>query len=255
MIDYSKLIPTEYWNKPDKCGQLVKDSYNGKGLMAYIPYGFHRDNQYDIFYFKMGTNNKCEQFWNYPPYVSHFEYVVDNLIDRCIIKPCIIISIDGNPPNKGWLQTNALGMVKYVESKVRSYADRNVEPSNLIATRNHRAVGGWSLGAIECRTTLINGIGNDFYKMFGYWDIQSGYNATGMATIDPSVLVRCVCGSRDDGGCVVFTSQCLKFFNDIPKLRNDKAQIVSGYTHSIQYQIRYFYNALIEFMQKATNQS
>ena len=248
MIDFSKLIPADFWNKCDKCGQLVADSYNNKGLMAYLPYGFHRDNQYDIFYFKLGTNNKAAQLFNYPPYVNHFEYVLDNLIDRCIIKPCIVIAIDGNRPNQGWLQTNALGLVQYVETKVRSFADRNVEAANLIKTRSHRAVGGWSLGAIECRTMLINGTHNDFYKIFGYYDIQSGYNATGMATIDPAVLVRCVCGSRDDGGCVVFTSQCLKYFTEMPKLKKDKAQIVSGYTHSIQYQVRYFYNAIQEFM-------
>lgn len=248
MIDYSKPIPAEYWNKPSKCGQLVADSYNGKGLMAYLPYGFHRDKKYDIFYFKLGTYGKAIQLFDYPPYTHHFDYVLDNLIDRCIIKPCIVISIDGNLPNRGWLQTNALGLVQYVESKVRSYADRNVEAGNLIGTRAHRAVGGWSLGAIECRTMLINGIHNDFYKMFGYWDIQSGYTPEGMQTIDPSVLVRCVCGSRDAGGCIVFTSQCMKYFTEIERLKADKAQIVNGYEHSIQYQVRYFYNAIQEFM-------
>ena len=237
MLDYSKPIPKEYWKKTANGGVLVEDHYGGKTLMAYLPFGFHRDKQYDIFYFKMGMGNTAKQFWSFPPYTSHFEYVIDNLIDRCIIKPCIIISIDGERED-GWLQYNALGLVKYVESKVRSFADRDMSPANLIKTAGHRALGGWSLGSIESEEILKNTCRNDYYKMFGFYDIQSGYTAKGMDKISKEPFVGCVAGSADDPKCVAFTKACAAFDTV------DKAQIVPGYTHAIQFQVRYFYNAI-----------
>ena len=114
MLDYSIPIPAEYWNKIEQGGNLTDDAYAGKKICIYTPYGYDPNQKYDIFYFKMGTNNPARQFWTFSGQTSHFEYVIDNMIFRNEIKPCIIVSIDGNKPNTGCLQYNAEGLIYYV---------------------------------------------------------------------------------------------------------------------------------------------
>lgn len=236
MLDYSIPIPTEYWNTFSEGGKLTDDKFNGKGLCIYTPKDYNPEKKYDIFYFKMGTNNPARQFWTFKGQTSHFEYVIDNLIAKGEIKPCIIVSIDGNKPNTGWLQDNAQGLINYVESKYSTF-------NNPL----HRAIGGWSLGSIEVRTMLVNDKKNDFYKLFNWYDIQSGYNANKMDKIDPLPFVGCVAGSKDDGGCITFTKTCDKYFKANSMLNKNTAQIVNGYKHYIKYQLNYFYNAIKYF--------
>jgi hypothetical protein len=241
-MDYSIPIPKEYWKPCEHQGTLVQDRFNGKDLVAYLPYGYTKEKEYPIFYFKMGMNNSAMQFWTFLPYTNHFEYVIDNLIERGEVHPCVIVSIQGNAGGeKGWLQENAYALICYVEGKVRTYAKGDA--SKIIESAPYRAVGGWSMGSIETRTMLVDDLKNGFWKMFGYYDIQSGYNSKKMNTISDIPLVRCVCGSNDDPNCVKFTKDCEKFF----KCTKNIAQIVKGYTHSIQYQVAYFYNAIQDF--------
>ena len=247
ILDYSEKIPDSYWQKPAQCGQLVEDNYNGKGLCAYLPFGFDNKTPLNVAYFAMGTNNKATQFFNWPGYFKNFNHVIDNLIQNGEIEPVVIVVIDGNKPNTAWLKYNALGLVQYVEGKVLSYANLDTSIPSLVNSSVHRSCGGWSLGSIDLARLVVNDIGNDFYKLFHWYNIQSGYNATGMDKIDPDLFVSCVCGSADDGGCVTFTSQCMKYFNQNPPLNHDVAQIIRGYTHMISYQLNYFYCAIRYF--------
>lgn len=244
MLDYSIPIPREYWEKTDG-GAIVHDQYNGRRLCVYLPKDYDGEKQYDIFYFKMGMNNTSEEFWNFPGHISHFEYVIDHMIAEKEIKPCVIVSIDGEKLGGSWLPENAYSLICYVEGKVHSYADKDAE--KIISSRKHRAIGGWSLGSIECRTMLVDAKRNGYYKAFGKWDIQSGYNSDGMSGIDPEVFVGCAAGSRDAVGCVAFTRDCKAIFERTPALQKNYAQIVPGYTHAIEYQVRYFYNAIRHF--------
>lgn len=241
MLDYSKPIPSEYWQRIEHGGQLVSDSYKGKRLSIYVPYGYDSNKEYPIFYFKMGTNNKAEQFWTYPGITSHYEYVIDNLIERGEIEPTIIVVIQGNPAGGSWLPENAYGLICYIEGRYRSYA--RGDAAKIVESAPHRAVGGWSLGAIECRTVLVNDRKNDFWKCFGWYDIQSGYNSKGMNKISNIPFVGCAAGTNDDPSCVKFTADCMKYFQGT----KDTAQVVRGYTHMIKYQLAYFYNAIRYF--------
>lgn len=241
-IDFSKPIPQEYWQACKNQGTLVNDSFGGKNLCIYIPFGYDAGKPYDIFYFKMGTNNTASQFWFWKGYNPHFNYVIDNLIDRCIIKPCIIVSIDGNKAGKDWLSDNAYSLLCYVEGKYTTYAYKDA--ARIIDSAPHRAIGGWSLGAIECRNILVNEKRNDYWKSYGFFDLQSCYNAKQMETISPIPVVACVAGSKDDPSCVAFTNACKNIFSTNAPLRKNHAQIVNGYTHAINYQIAYFYNAI-----------
>jgi len=242
-MDYSKPIPKEYWRPCEHQGTLVQDSFGGKNLVAYLPHGYSKEKEYPIVYFKMGTNNTAMQFWSYLPYTSHFEYVIDNMIERGEIYPCVIVSIDGNSAGKSdWLPKNAYALICYVEGKVRTYAKGDA--SKIIESAPFRAVGGWSLGAIEVRNILVNDYGNDFWKFFGVYDIQSGYNSKKMSIISDIPFVGCAAGSNDDPNCVRFTKDCEKYF----KGTKNVAQIVRGYSHAIQFQVAYFYNAIQNFV-------
>ena len=240
-LDYSVKIPKEYWNPIQNKGKLVTDTYCDRKIVAYIPYGYDKTKPYFISYFKLGTNNKAENFFNWPGYVNHFEYVLDNMIANGDIQPTIVVSIQGNPPNTPWMQSHALGLIQYVESKLSTYAKFDVSPGNLIATADYRMVCGWSLGSIEITRMLCNDLCNDYYKAFGYYDIQSGYNPTGMNKIDPKPFVGVVAGSADDPSCVRFTNQCANYFATVPELNKNIAQVIAGYTHMITYQLNYFY--------------
>lgn len=247
MLDYSKQIPTEYREECAHKGKLVLEKYKGKTIDVYIPYGYSPEKMYPIFYFKMGWGNTAKQFFTYEGYTSHFEYVLDNLIDREEIEPCIVVSIDGETKGS-WLPENAYGLICFVEGKLTTYACRDA--NKIIESAPHRAVGGWSYGAIECRTMLVNERNNDFWRYFGWYDIQSGYNSSGMNSISGIPFVGCVAGSNDDPKCVRFTADCAKFFMEKEKLKKDHAQIVSGCRHAINFQVRYFYNAIRYFFQK-----
>lgn len=251
MLNYSIPIPKKYWTAVDQGGKVVMDSFKGHNLACYLPFGFTADKKYDIFYFKMGTNNKASQFWNWPGYVNNFNYVIDNLIANGEIKPCVIVVIDGEKPNQSWLPANAYDLICYVEGKVLSYA--NKDPNQIIPSAPHRAVGGWSLGSIECRTMLVNEKKNDYWKMFGWYDIQSGYNATNMDKISPIPFVGCAAGSVDDPNCVKFTKTCKKYFTQKQELLKNVAQIVPGYSHMITCQLNYFFNAIQFFFGPSTD--
>lgn len=235
MLDYSIPIPKDYKTPANRRGTLVKDRYKDKNLVIYVPHGYTSEREYPVFYFKMGTNNTAGQFWNYLGYTKDFNNVIDHLIENNEIQPCIIVSIDGNGAgNSKWLPENAYGLICYVEGKYQSYAMGDA--AKIISSAPHRAIGGWSLGAIECRNILVDK--PEIAKCFGWYDIQSGYNAKGMDKIDTLPFVGCVAGSADDPPCVTFTKTCMGYTTV------DLAQIVKGYTHLITYQIAYFYNAI-----------
>lgn len=246
MLDYSIKIPQGYWSPTNgQGGTLVDDSYAGRNFCTYLPFGYSDQNKYDVFYFKMGTNNTGRQFFTFSGQTSHFEYVLDNLIANEEIRPCIVVAVNGEKPNGSWLPANAEGLIYYVEGKYSTYMNR--AKNQVIPSAPHRALGGWSLGSIEARTILVNDLKNDFYKFFNWYDIQSGYNAKKMNTIDPLPFVGCAAGSKDDGGCITFTKTCATYFAQNPALNKNTAQIVNGYQHYIKYQLNYFYNAIKYF--------
>lgn len=246
MLDYSIQIPSEYWNSTNgQGGTLIDDSYNNRKFCIYLPYGYTDENKYDIFYFKMGTNNTGRQFFTFNGQTSHFEYVLDNLIAKNIIKPCIVVAINGERPGGSWLPINAEGLIYYVEGKYSTYMEKT--KAKVIESASHRALGGWSLGSIEARTLLVNDKKNDFYKFFNWYDIQSGYNSKNMDKISAVPFVGCAAGSSDDGGCITFTKNCASIFSKNESLNKNVAQIVAGYKHYIKYQLNYFYNAIQYF--------
>ena len=246
MIDYSVKIPEAYWKRTKHCGTLVDDAYNGKGLCIYLPDGYDPGNAYDIFYFKMGTNNTARQFWTFKGHTSNFENVIDHLIENGEIRPCIIVSIQGNSAGMSdWLPDNAYGLLCYIEGKYTTYAYRDA--AKIITSAPHRAIGGWSLGAIECRNVLVNEKRNDFWKAYGWFDLQSGYNPAKMDTISEVPFVGCVAGTADDPKCVTFTKKCAVYFAKDKKYEKNHAQLVPGYSHAIMYQLNYFYNAVKYF--------
>jgi hypothetical protein len=249
MLDYSKQIPANYWDPRENAGALILDQYKGRTIDIYLPFGYTAEEMYDIFYFKMGTNNTAQQFWSFPGHTKRFEHVIDNLIDNGEIRPCVIVSIQGERPGRSkWLPENLYGLICYVEGRVMTYAKKNADL--IIESAPHRALGGWSLGAIECRNVLVDDRKNEFWKMIGWFNMQSGYNANGMQNISGTPFVGCAAGGYDDAGCVMFTKTCANIFGKTERLKKNHAQIVPGYTHAIDFQVRYFYNAIRYFFKK-----
>lgn len=236
-LDYSVPIPSNYKSSTIQKGSVSYDSFNGRTIGIYTPYGYNAATAYSIFYFKMGMNGTAQQFWN-----GGLGNIIDNLILNGEIKPIIFVTIQGESGSNVWLNPNIGGLVSYVESKYHTYG-----------TPSTRALGGWSQGSIEVENVLVNSNKNNYYQLFAWFDIQSGYSNSGMYTIDSSPFVGVVAGSKDDPPCITFTKAVAEKWAANPSYSKNVTQIVDGYDHYQTSQLNYLYNA-IRFIFSASGQ-
>ena len=169
LISETLPVPDGYGQEADERGSIVCIDYDtrdyAKGTGAartntayvYLPYGYDTQRRYNILYFVHG---------HYSTAASTFEDedgAVRKLLDQMIahgdIDPMIVVTpsynyrqptpnyADADPYCRALPQELVNDLIPVVESRYRTYAE-TTDAEGIEASRNHRAIGGFSMGAV-----------------------------------------------------------------------------------------------------------
>ena len=163
-------IPSDYFDNSQHPGSIVTLSYDSKDYLRdeaqitktaeiYPPYGYDEGGEecYNILYLMHGVSGAAGEFFNVIG--GRLKKMLDNMIDRGDIEPLIVVSATLYNANSDMSFNGSLdemrvfhndfreNLMPAVESAYRSYA-RSVSEEDLIASRDHRAFGGFSMGSV-----------------------------------------------------------------------------------------------------------
>ena len=170
--EYISPVPEEYFVPSDHPGQVVEITYDSrdytsasepaiqKTAYVYLPYGYDENNpetRYDILYLMHGWTMTAGDFFD--PAQSGIVPMLDHMIENGDIPPLIVVcaTFDAQNQSQGFsrsveelsvfhrdLREN---LIPFVESRYHTYA-QSVSEEDLQSSREHRAFGGFSLGAV-----------------------------------------------------------------------------------------------------------
>ena len=167
---YTKSIPNEYFINSNHRGKVTKIKYSSKDYATnskniikeayvYTPYGYDENNKnikYNIIYLMHGWTMTSEHYI----YKCNIITLLDNMIQKKIIEPLILVSATfdaENKPQDFGLSVKELrvfhkdfreNLIYAVETKYNTYANRSKNIQDYINSREHRAFGGFSLGSV-----------------------------------------------------------------------------------------------------------
>ena len=186
-------IPDEYFKVSDQPGTLTDlyyDTYESfsykekskplkKRAVVYLPYSYTENQKYDVFYLMHGGWGDETTILGTPNQPSIFKNVIDNAIAAGEIKPLIIVCPTYNNTNENGLDSanfslamqltrnysNELlnDLIPAVEGTYSTYA-ASTSAYDLIASRDHRGFGGFSMGAVATWRTFQYGL--DYFRYF-----------------------------------------------------------------------------------------
>ncbi len=145
-----------------------------KGAWVYLPHGYDASQKYNILYLMHG-GNFMEEWWFklFPDTVT----ILDNMVAKGICKPCIIVTptfyrgeydkegINEDRPEQFWQELRK-DLIPAVEKKYSTYCGGDVSDANLVATRQHRAFAGLSMGSMTTyRAALYRNF--DLFSWYG----------------------------------------------------------------------------------------
>ncbi len=143
-----------------------------KTAWVYLPYGYNEETSYNILYLMHGTGDD-EEYW-----LKTFSYnrtMVDNLIEKGVIDPLIIVTPTFYVENDCADNLDALtysfreelrnDLMPLVEGKYSTFVSRTDEKS-FQDSREHRAFAGLSRGAVTTLHSAFCG-SLDYYAWFG----------------------------------------------------------------------------------------
>ena len=158
-------IPDDMTNNATEQGTLVELDYkrelttaSGDPLystaVVYLPYGYTEEKQYDVLYLMHGMGGSQYTFLGNESLAGGMKVVLDSMIENGDIKPVIVVapgleeSADVDLANQvigELINTIVKDLIPLVESTYSTYAESTSE-EDLIASRDHRCFGGFSMG-------------------------------------------------------------------------------------------------------------
>ena len=186
-----KVVQLEY-----KCIALAGKQTGSeitKKLNVYLPYGYTEEKQYNVYYYLHGAFGTINDIIR-PNEVTDTEKFLNNIIAEKVCDPFILVCptwFDSDVTAgdlEGPLQENFNiqlrdSIIPAVESTYSTYLDcdgkiENVTPEKIAASRDHRAIGGFSGGATVTAMMAVYGI-----DMFSYFGVNSN-------SWDPDLLTQ-----------------------------------------------------------------
>lgn len=186
--EYISAVPERYFAPADHAGQIMEVTYDSrdytdttepaiqKTAYVYLPYGYDESDQetrYNILYLMHGWTMTAGDFFDTAK--SDIVPILDHMIENGDIPPMIVVcaTFDAQNQPQGFsrsveelsvfhrdLREN---LIPYVESQYHTYAE-DVTEEGLRASREHRAFGGFSLGAVTTWYQFIYNL--DYIKYF-----------------------------------------------------------------------------------------
>ncbi len=162
----------KFYDEPsEKPGTVVRldyttDAYGAEQpgwVNVYLPYGYDQNGteRYNIIYFLHGTNETQDSFIG----MDKVKNAIDNMIEVGICEPFILVC----PTYYYDYENRAIDMAAFsqkemrndimpaVESTYRTFAE-TVDDAGFIASRDHRAFGGFSRGCYACWHQFFNSL-------------------------------------------------------------------------------------------------
>lgn len=169
-IETTTAVPSSYFDAAQEQGTVEVLTYSSrdytsasqsateKPAYVYLPYGYDANKKYDIIYLMHGWTGTAEEYFGMPTR-QQMKNLFDNMIQDGLCRPFIAVSPTWDKDNraKDWSESTREVAVFYqeyendlipaVESHYSTYAT-STDRQGIIASRDHRAFGGFSLGAI-----------------------------------------------------------------------------------------------------------
>ncbi|HEY0259461.1 MAG TPA: alpha/beta hydrolase-fold protein [Lacisediminihabitans sp.] len=186
-----EAVPQGYSSPAQQQGTLVELSYDTyesmtyeqetqeltKRAIVYLPYGYNADEQYNVFYLMHGGWGNETTTLGTPGDPSAFTNVLDNAISAGEIQPLIVVAPTYNNTspedsgsfglaltlNQNYHHELLNDLVPAVEGTYSTYAE-SVSPEDLVASRDHRGFGGFSMGAVATWRTFQYAL--DYFRYF-----------------------------------------------------------------------------------------
>ncbi len=286
--EYISAVPDEYFAPSDRPGQVVEITYDSrdytnasepaiqKTAYVYLPYGYDEtdgETRYDVLYLMHGWTMTAGDFFNTAQ--SGIVPMLDHMVENGDIPPVIVVCATFDARNQSQSFSRSVeelsvfhrdlreNLIPFVESRYHTYAEEVTE-EGLQASREHRAFGGFSLGAVTTWYQFIYNL--DYIKYFvpmsgdcwimgtygglyqpvetvdyleqvvsdGGWDADDFYIYQGIGTDDP-IWDQTDSQIQEMLGRDLFTAQNLHY------------AIIEGGRHDIDACERYLYHALQQF--------
>lgn len=169
-IETTTPVPSDYFNTAEEQGTVEVLTYSSRDYTSaslsatqkpayiYLPYGYDANKKYDIIYLMHGWTGTAQEYFGLPSR-QQMKNLFDNMIEHHLCRPFIAVSPTWDKDNraKNWSESTDEIAVFYheyendlipaVESRYSTYA-QSTDRDGIIASRDHRAFGGFSLGAI-----------------------------------------------------------------------------------------------------------
>ncbi|MDE6132945.1 MAG: esterase [Oscillospiraceae bacterium] len=283
-------IPREYFSAAQEKGtleELYYDTYESmtyaektqelkKRAIIYLPHNYSDENKYNVFYLMHGGWSNETTTLGTPDSPSMFKNVIDNAIASGDINPLIIVCPTYNNTSEQDSADYSLALrltdnyhnelmndlIPAVEGKYSSYAE-SASAEALIAARDHRGFGGFSMGSVTTWHTFEYCL--DYFRYF--------LPMSGSFTSDGSYMDDIVKNSErswDDFFIAAFTGTddfaASAFERQIENMRdytdsfryadnerdgNLTYRKKEGYSHDGTASMEYTYNGLLRFWRKS----
>lgn len=196
-----ETIPEEYFEEADRQGTIEQLNYEtyeafsyyeknqklSKTAYVYLPYGYDKSNQYDVFYLMHGGWSNETNYLGTTDEPHDFKNILDHAIEDGKIEPLIVVcptynntSGEDSGDYSLALQLTDLyhqelvnDLIPAVESKYHTFAE-DVSVEGQIASRNHRGFGGFSMGSVTTWRTFEHCLDEFRYFMPSSGNVGNG---------------------------------------------------------------------------------
>ncbi len=211
-------IPMEYESLCDHPGRLEKLTYETwesftyedhsqkliKEAWVYLPYGYDPSEKYNIFYLSHGGWSNETTIMGTDDSPNTFKNVIDHAMEEGKIQPMILVFPTYNNTSRSDSGDYSLAiqltdnfhnelvndLLPAVESRYSTYAE-DTSTEGLIASRDHRGFGGFSMGSVNTWCTFRYAM--DYFRYF--MPMSGNYTTDGQYMAD--MVMEQGYGSKD----------------------------------------------------------
>ena len=281
-------VPEDYLKPASNSGRVEKVRYttsdenkDTKAAMVYLPVGYDEsDRLYNVMYILHASSGTPKNYLN-PEKATNFQCLLDHMIANGELEPLIVVAATYYP-SEGFTQFLPLTMqvevtatfprelvedvLPAVESKYRTYAASGSE-ADLIASRDHRAIAGFSLGGVTTWYVFLQQM--RMFKWFlpiseaswddgeggasGIWDSDTSAQALYDAVVEQGYarddFRLYVATGTEDEAFDVSTNQMISLLEYADMFKpgeNTSCSMMIGGTHTLQALYTYMYHILPE---------
>ncbi|MDR1879581.1 MAG: hypothetical protein LBQ78_01435, partial [Tannerellaceae bacterium] len=286
-----ETIPEAYYQAATQQGTLVELTYETyesrtyaqksqrltKRAIVYLPHGYSRENRYNAFYLMHGGWGNETSPLGVPGRPNAFKHVIDHAIESGEMQPLLIIcpTYNNTSPddsgnfslalelNRNYHNELLNDLIPAAESAYSTYA-QSTSPEDLMASRDHRGFGGFSMGSVATWRTFQYGL--DYFRYFLPM-------SCGTSLDDDNIFAAAK--DRDQGDYFVWVITGTADFaysydgNRVNRMRNSPYfteadnerdgnfayRVKEGYAHDGRASMEYTYNGLLWFWHEDNNEN